>query len=330
MCRFEPQLEVLEQSGPIGLLVCLTPSGYALPPELITGEVGDAAWACLVASLEEARRMDLPAPERIRVADPTIASVLEARLAETDIHVVVGPTPEVVALQNSFEAHMAQRDPPSSEVDLPSSFFDDDADITPELVRALCEQALQFRALRPWTYAAGQSMMRVDAPVFEVHDANLSIVSDEGMGGWMVSHVDEELDEESEGELPAIPDYLALGFVGVDDLTDALREELEGHELPIDEEGCVPFLFAGSAGMRRRPLDKGDYLLAIALLEVLVDFVPSHRNLFVSGFPRSAEAIYRAGPDDDPVSIAIAAAHASFFDEQDFHVHGEDDEPYPS
>lgn len=323
MCRFDAPIEVDDHDGPVGVLVCLTPSGQALPPTMIVDGLEDAAARCLVVSLEEARKTDVQPPDRIRVDDPTIARELEAQLVETDVEVVVAPTPEADALRKSFDTFLAEHGPGHPEVELATSFFDERRGVTPEIVRRTGQLALQFRALRPWTFAAGQSIIRVDIPAFRVHDAHLAILFDEGMGGWMIRHLDEEM------ELDEIPEYLAVGFVHRDDLSDELREEARQHDLPADEEGAIALLFAGDGDDPRRPLEADDHALATALLEVLVHFLPTHRDLFEKGVPRQVETTYTVETDDGPVSIAVAAVHESFLEEQDLHGHGESDDENP-
>jgi hypothetical protein len=323
MCRFAPEIELADREEPAEMLVCMTGARHAFPPVMIEGELDDAAWRCLVTALEQARELNIAPPGRIRVSESTLARALEGPLGDTDVEVVVGPTPEADDLMRGLETFIAEQSFAEPEVELPSSFFDEETDVIPEVVAATFERALQFRALRPWTFAAGHSMIRIDVPAFDLHDAHLAIVSDEGLGGWMITRVD--LDD-GEDELAQIPEFLALGFVPHDDLDEDLQAEVREHALPVDPEGMVPLLFAGGLDTRRRALSYEDYVLASIVLEILVHFLPAHRGLFEDGVPREAEATYAVGSDEERFAVTIAAVHESFFDEADLHAHGEVDE----
>ena len=252
-------------------------------------------------------------PDVIRVADAALALALSG----SGVEVVIGPTPEVHALEAEMHAHFEAQQ-------APDSYLSDaiDAAAVASFFRASAEL---YRA-KPWKVIQyDRDVLRLTIEALDVRDAVLSVVGHfgESVGvvmfqNWedfdaFVLHArdasdDEELKDELDEVDPndaLVPAIFAINYERGAELAPELRKEIAAHHWEVADAKAFPWLTLTDAGMTNRPCTPRDLILAEAIARALSKFFPVKET---SKFLREKKAMRKALEEGERMVRAYSVA----------------------
>lgn len=219
-------------------------------------------------------------PERVRVADKTLAA--EVRAAEPQIDVRVAPTPELHHLLEEMGASM----PGAAEVG-PSYF--EDGRISAALVEMLFRAADQLYRIAPWRRADDSQTLRLDIPALGVEGACLSIIGALGQSlGFIIFPSLVAYDrfigamermEEGRGPPDLGTSMLSLNFDRGADLPPSMRREVALHGWSVADSEAYPSVQHRDRDGVLRPLSERDVRIVTACATSLGAFFVKHGAL---------------------------------------------------
>ena len=260
-----------------------------LPHDLVVGTsiAGPDEPVELAATLRAAMAAPLagPArrPDRVRVADPSLAA--ELRAAISDLPVVVAPTPELDAVLAHMSDFMAAG-PAAGGSEAPS--YLEHGRIAADAVERVFRNAARLYQLAPWDVASDGEVLRVDAPALGIEGGALCIIGALGESfGFLlfpsIEGYDRFLDAAEQGG--AGPrnlgtTWLALDFQRGANLPAAMRREVARHEWPVAGPHAYPVVTHHDRDGIPRPLAPRDAQVAAACAGALAAFFARHHDCF--------------------------------------------------
>ena len=248
-------------------------------PEDVEGALGRALVAALERPLAGPRRR----PDRIRVADASLAGEVRAALGD-DTPVAVAPTPELDALLHAMLASMSRADEGDDESYL------EQGRIPPAAVGELFTSAEILYRMAPWQVATDDQVLRLDIPALGVEGACVSIIGNlgESLGLLIFPSLAgyEAFGRAVGGPFPGGgpidlgSDWLALGFERGADLPVEMRREVARHGWPVADPNAYPRVERYERDGASRPLVERDVRIASACASSLVAFFAKHRRAF--------------------------------------------------
>ena len=220
-------------------------------------------------------------PQRVRVADKTLAA--EVRAVAPEIDLVVAPTPELHDVLEEMGTSM-----PGAEEIGPSYF--EDGRISAALVEMLFWAAEQLYRVAPWRGADDSQVLRLDVPALGVEGACLSVIGALGESlGFIIfpslvayDRFIGAMDRMDEGRGP--PDLgtsmLSLNFDRGADLPPTMRREIAKHGWSVAGADAYPSVQHRDRDGVLRPLTDRDVRIVTACATSLGTFFVKHGVLF--------------------------------------------------
>lgn len=250
-------------------------------------------------------------PERIRVADESLAT--EIRTVAADIEIVVAPTPELDGLLDSM---MSQR----SRGDGPGPSYLEGGRVSEDAVRRLFEAAHILWKLAPWKTASDSQPLRVDVPAYGVHAACLSIIGALGQSlGFMLFPSLEAYGDFCEtaeraqrgGRARSFfrdphATLLSLDFERGADLPPSMLREAVTNKWRVASPDAYPRVMHRDADGCPRPLSDRDVLAVSAVATSLSALVAKHPRLFEEVLD---EPLCESWQDQDDLEVRFTAPY---------------------
>jgi hypothetical protein len=244
-CLPAPLVQAADGSGPSPPVVLLwveMPEGLIVGLQAARQEDASGALARLLTeTMAEPAEGPPRRPDRIRVADVTLAAELRAVVAGA-IPITVVPTPELdEALQAMLEALGTEEE---------ERTYLQDGSLTQESVGELFAAAREFHRRAPWLLCDEDELVRVDAPALGIEAGCLSIVGAVGdCFGFMLfpSRASFERFEAALEEEPPADDPIDYGttwhsltFEDERGVAPAMRREAKEHGWALAEASAFP------------------------------------------------------------------------------------------
>lgn len=234
-------------------------------------------------------------PDRVRVADATVAA--ELRAAVPGLEVRVEDTPELDAVV----AAMMESMPPSR---VTASYFDGGR-LSAAVLAELFQAAAPLFKLAPWTVAHEGQLLRLDIPQLGIEGACVSLIGMLGeslgvlifrsLAGYHAFRRSADLTRSGplrHGSLDLGTTILALNFERATDLPASMRHEIRQHGWPIAGPRGYPRIEHRDRDGLPRPLTEDDVRIATACAAALCSFFEQHRDAFREDPLRPATETY--------------------------------------
>lgn len=252
--------------------------------EVVGPEDADGAVArVLLAAMEQPLAGPPRRPDRIRVADASLAAEVRAALGN-DTPVAVAPTPELEALLQAMLEWMAQENEGGDESYL------EQGRIPPAAVSDLFRSAELLYGIAPWKVATDDQVLRMDIPALGVEGACVAIIGNLGESlGVLVfpslaayeafvraadAHVP------GSGRIDLGSDWLSLGFERGADLPAPMRREVAQYGWPVADANAYPRVERFERDGVSRPLVERDVKVASACASSLSALFAKHGGAF--------------------------------------------------
>jgi hypothetical protein len=279
-----------------------------LAPEDAGGAVGRALVAALERPLAGAPRR----PDRIRVADATLAAEVRQAIGEA-IPVVVAPTPEL----DAFLAEMAEAIAGGDE----DASYLAGGRIPPEAVAQLFASARALHALAPWRVMTDDQVLRLDIPALGVEGACVSVIGQLGQSrgilifpslvGYDALLRCAEAPRQSDRPADFGTDLLALELERGADIPPSMRREIAAYGWPIDAADAYPRVTRRERDGASRPLVERDVRIASVCAASLAAFFVKHRRELAA---RRHEPICESWFGDDDVELRFTIPYEALAD----------------
>lgn len=240
----------------------------------------------LLAAIERPLAGPPRRPDRIRVADASLAAEVRAALGDAT-PVVVAPTPELDALLHAMLESMSQEDE-GDEVEGES--YLEGGRVPPAVVADLFRSAELLYGVAPWRVATDGQVLRMDIPALGVEGACVSIIGNLGESlGLLIfpslagyEAFGRSADEYASGAGPIDfgTDWLSLGFERGADVPAGMRREVAEHGWPVADANAYPWVERTEHDGVSRPLVERDLKIASACAASLTAFFTKHRGVF--------------------------------------------------
>ena len=286
--------------SPAGVVVWMeAPSGLVVGHDVIgPGQVAGAVTRVLLTALKRPMAGAPRRPDRIRVADASLAAGVRAAVGLA-IPVRVAPTPELDHFLNAMLDAMPDE----------RSYLDG-GHVSSTAVARLFTAAQLLWTVKPWTVAYDDVMVRMDIPALGVEGACVCIIGALGeRRGLMIFPSLEACDAFANAAERTPPDaagvdlgtaWLGLCLESRSDLSPAMRDEVVHHGWPVANPEAYPIVERWERDGTSRPLVERDVDIAAACATSLCSFFTKHEALFAAD--------------------EIAPVCESFFDEHDLEV----------
>jgi hypothetical protein len=272
----------------------------------------DAVGRTLVAAMEHPLAGPPRRPDRIRVADASLAGEIRAALGD-DTPVVVAPTPELDALLEAMLASVSQDHDRDDE-----SYFEQGR-IPAAAVAELFRSAELLYRIAPWKTATEGQLLRMDIPALGVSGACVSIIGsfDESLGLLIFPSLD-GFDAFSRAANHLVPgngpidlgtDWLALSFERGADLPLRMRREAAQHGWPVVDANAYPRVDRRERDGAARPLVERDVKIASACASALTAFFVKHGSVFEAD---EFEAICESFFDERDLEVRFTLPYQAF------------------
>ena len=298
---YRPEL-VIWVEEPSGLIV----GQDVIVPEGVEGAVGRV----LLASMKRPLAGPPRSPDRIRVADTSLAAEVRAALGES-IPVNVAPTPELDALLETMVDSM-------SEGDVEESYLEGGR-IPPVAVAELFTAAQLLYDTAPWSVVTDDQVLRMDIPALGVEGACVSIIGNLGqnlgflvfpsLAGYEAFGEAAQAPLRRAGRLDLGTDFLALGFERGADLPASMRRDVMAHGWPVANAEAYPRVERRERDGASRPLVARDLKIATACALSLTTFFVKHRTLFEAD---DVEPVSESYFDKDDLEVRFTAPYEAF------------------
>ena len=168
--------------------------------------------------------------------------------------------------------------------------------------------------ITPWSFAAANQVLRMDAPALGVEGACLSIIGQLGQsrGVLIFSSRDgyEQFLEAAANSDPEQPDHtvgadlLSLTFHNATHLPPAMRREVMPHGWPVESPDAYPLVAHRHPGGIPSPLVEQDVATVAACALALYAFLPKHAALFTP--------VCESYIDDDDREVRFTVPYEAF------------------
>ncbi|MAE94646.1 MAG: hypothetical protein CL910_08305 [Deltaproteobacteria bacterium] len=275
-------------------------------PEAAQGAVADV----LLDAIERPLAGPPRRPDRIRVADASIAGELRAALDDA-LPIDVAPTPEL----DELVAAMVESLPGD---DVPESYLEQGR-LAPEDVAELFAAAEVLYHLAPWRVVTDDQVLRMDIPALGVEGACVAVIGnlDESFGLLIFPSLAgyDAFGRAAEGWVPGSgrPDlgtgWLALSFEPGAQVPDAMRREIDAHGWPVADANGYPLLDHYESDGASRPLVERDLKIAAACARSFSAFYAKHRQVFSAD---EFEPICDSYFDEDELEVRFTLPYEAF------------------
>jgi hypothetical protein len=259
--------------------------GLIVGQEVVAPEDTDGAVArVLLAAMERPLAGPPRRPDRVRVADASLAAEVRAALGDTT-PIEVAPTPEFDALLQAMLESFSGEDEAESYLE--------QGRVPPQAVGKLFRAAEILYSIAPWQVATDDQLLRMDIPALGVEGACVSIIGNLGeslgllifpsLAGYEAfGRVAEEHARHALGSGPIDlgTDCLALNFERGADLPPGMRREVVAHGWPVADANAYPRVERRERDGASRPLVERDLKIASACATSLSAFFAKHQSLF--------------------------------------------------
>jgi len=286
--RLSPPFFITDRDEPYrpGLVIWMDArDGLVVGQEVVAPEDTDGAVArVLLAAMERPLAGPPRRPDRIRVAEASLAAEVRAALGDTT-PIEVAPTPEFDALLQAMLESFSGGDEAES--------YPEQGRVPPQAVAELFRAAEILYSIAPWQVATDDQVLRMEIPALGVEGACVSIIGNLGeslgllifpsLAGYEAfGRVAEEHARHALGSGPIDlgTDCLALNFERGADLPPGMRREVVAHSWPVADANAYPRVERRERDGASRPLVERDVKIASACATSLSAFFAKHQSLF--------------------------------------------------
>lgn len=228
-------------------------------------------------------------PDRIRVCDRALATVVRAALGDRSaIEIEIAPTPELDKLLEAMTESMREEEDHDG---LEENSYLEEGRVSPAALASLFNATEILYQLAPWQVASDDQVLRMDIAELGVEGACISIIGTLGeslgllifpsqAGYEAFGQAAELFVPDREGLLDVGTDWLALTFERGGDLPPRMRREVADHGWSVADAKAYPRVIHCERDGLRRPLVERDIEIVSACTTAVAAFFANHRDLF--------------------------------------------------
>ena len=280
-------------------------------PEEMNGAVGRA----LLDAIERPLAGPPGRPDRIRVADASLAEEVRAVLGDLPpVEIEIAPTPEFDELLQTMIESIQESGGDENESYL------EEGRVPPATLARFFSAAQILYQIAPWRVATDDQLLRMDIPELGVEGACVSIIGNlgESLGLLIFPSLDgyeafcqasDDFTTGSFGPVDLGSGWLALSYERGADLPTRMRREVVDHGWPVADANAYPRIDRRERDGASRPLVERDIEILTACISSFTAFFAKHQDLFEE---EDFEPVCESYFDQDDLELIVTMPYEAF------------------